>query len=347
MIKLLRKIFATVFDVVENNKFLKPFKPVVMAVEEFLFGTNEVTSGAPHIRDNVDLKRYIITVFIAMVPATLAGIYVFGLRVIGLIAVSYIFGGICEVAFAVIRKKEIHEGFFITGIIYALILPPTIPFWIAAVGIVVGVVFGKEVFGGTGKNIFNPALVGRIFIAIAFPVHMTTSWKLPLVDGITSATPLMAFKGAGEIASNLSLLMGNIPGSVGETCKIAIVAGGIFLMITKVANWRIPVSYIGSVAVLAPIFHALWPDLFAPAGFQLLSGGLLFGAMFMATDPVTSPFTQTASWIYGILLGVITLCIRGFSGYVEGVMFAIVFMNIFAPLLDQLVLSVRYKNVRS
>jgi len=346
VIAMLRKLIDFAYKVLEGNKFLKPFKPVLDALDGFFFGTKEVTVGAPHIRDGIDLKRYMITVLFAVLPCVAAGVYFYGPRVIALIMISYIFGGTCEVLFAVIRKKEINEGFLITGIIYPLILPPTIPFWMAAVGIVVGVVFGKEVFGGTGKNIFNPAMVGRLFLAMAFPVEMTMKWKVPFIDGITSATPLINFKGTAELASNWNLLIGNIPGSVGETCKIAIILGGLFLVITKVANWRIPLSYLGTVAILSLAFNKIWPQSFAPPLFQLLSGGLLFGAIFMATDPVTSPFTQGGRWIFGILLGVLTLCIRGFSGYVEGVMFAIIFMNIFAPLLDQLILTFRYKNVR-
>ena len=346
MIGLLRKLIDFAYKVFEGNKLLSRFKPVLDAMDGFFFGTSEVTIGAPHIRDSIDLKRYMITALIAVLPCVASGVYFYGPRVIALIMISYIFGGTCEVLFSVIRKKEINEGFLISGIIYPLILPPTIPYWMAAVGIVVGVVFGKEVFGGTGKNIFNPALVGRLFLAIAFPAAMTMEWKQPFVDAVTQATPLMNFKATGELISNWNLLLGNIPGSVGETCKIAIILGGIFLMITKVSNWRIPVSYLGTVAILSFVFNGIWPESFAPPLFQLLSGGLLFGAMFMATDPVTSPFTQGGRWIFGILLGVLTLCIRGFSGYVEGVMFAIIFMNIFAPLLDQLVLSFRYRHAR-
>ncbi|MCQ9206906.1 MAG: RnfABCDGE type electron transport complex subunit D [Omnitrophica bacterium] len=344
MTKLLRKLMDAAYKILEGNKILSRFKPVLGATDEFFFGTDKVTVGAPHIRDSIDLKRYMITVLIAVLPCAAAGVYFFGIRVIGLIMVSYIAGGVCEVLFSVIRKKEINEGFLITGIIYPLILPPDIPFWMAAVGIIVGVVFGKEVFGGTGKNIFNPAMVGRIFLAVAFPIEMTSEWRVPFADAITSATPLISFKGMGALASNWNLLLGNIPGSVGETCKIAIILGGIFLIITKVANWRIPLSYLGTLAVLSLVFNKIWPGSFAPPLFQLLSGGLLFGAIFMATDPVTSPFTQGARWIYGILLGVLTVCIRGFSGYVEGVMFAIIFMNIFSPLLDQMILGFRFRN---
>ena len=344
MTRSFRKLIDSAYKVLGGNKILSRFKPVLDATDEFFFGTGKVTIGAPHIRDSIDLKRYMVTVLIAVLPCVAAGTYFFGPRVLGLIMISYIFGGACEVLFSAIRKKEINEGFLITGIIYPLILPPAIPYWMAAVGIIVGVVFGKEVFGGTGKNIFNPAMVGRLFLAVAFPIEMTAKWSAPFVDAITSATPLIDFKGTGALASGWNLLVGNIPGSAGETCKIAIILGGIFLVITKVANWRIPLSYLGTFAILSFVFNNIWPGSFAPPLFQLLSGGLLFGAVFMATDPVTSPFTQGARWLYGILLGVLTVCIRGFSGYAEGVMFAIVFMNIFSPILDQIILGVRFRN---
>ncbi len=346
MMKLLRGAIDLAYSITQKNKVLGLFNPVIAAADEIFFGTDKVAKGYPHIRDTIDLKRYMILVLVAVLPCVAAGVYFYGLRVIGLIMISYIFGGASEVIFSMVRKKEINEGFLVTGIIYPLILPPTIPFWMAAVGIVVGVVFGKEVFGGTGKNIFNPAMVGRLFIAVAFPVQMTTKWSIPFVNAVTSATPLMIFKDTGALASTWSLLLGAIPGSVGETCKIAIILGGIFLVITKIANWRIPLAYLGTVTLLSVIFNGLWPQSFAPPLFQLLSGGLLFGAMFMATDPVTSPFTQSGKWVYGILLGALTLCIRGFSGYVEGVMFAIIFMNIFAPLIDHFVLAFRYRDAR-
>lgn len=217
------------------------------------------------------------------------------------------------------------------------------PLWVVAVGIVFGTFFGKEVFGGTGRNIFNPALVGRIFITIAFPEIMTTSWKIPLMDAITSATPLTLYKTGHVIAPYRDLLMGNAAGSLGETFRLGIIIGGIFLMWTKISNWRIPVSYLGSVLVFSIIGNMLVPLKIAPFLFQILSGGLLFGAMFMATDPVTSPFTREGKYVFGILCGFFTILIRSFSGYVEGVMFSILFMNAFSPLIDQIVLKIKYK----
>ena len=352
MASLVRNILAGVRGVLQRRPGWRLFKPALDALDHFSFGVPEVTPGAPHVRDNISLKRYMIAVVIAVSPAALVSIYFFGWRAIAIIIISYVFGVGTEWIFATVRREEIYEGAFVTCILYPLTLPPTIPFWVAALGIVFGTVFGKEVFGGTGKNLFNPALTGRIFIAIAFPAIMTTQWQEPIrgvlggftaysAEGITSATPLVNFKSGGELTSYWRLFTGNIPGCLGETSKPLILLGGVFLMVTKVSNWRIPVTYLGSVAILSAIISPVWPAKFAPPLFQLLSGGLLFGAMFMATDPVTSTMTVAGKWIFGSLLGVLTVAIRGLSGYVEGVMFAIILMNIFAPLIDNAVLSMR------
>lgn len=331
---------------------LKRFlKTATDATDKFLFGSPEVTSEAPHIRDYMNLKRYMVFVMMAIAPSVLASIYFFGWRALLVVIISYLFGVTTEWVFATIRKEELNEGAFVTCLIYPMILPPTTPLWIVAVGIVFGTLFGKEVFGGTGKNVFNPALVGRLFIAIAFPSFMSGQWHQPIggnlggfatysVDGVTTATPLVNFRSDGIIEPYLNLLTGNIAGCLGETFKILIILGGVFLMITKISSWRIPVTYLGTVALLSYILSSIFPAKFAPPLFQLLTGGLMFGAMFMATDPVSSPMTLHGKWIYGILLGVLTVIIRGLSGYVEGVMFSIILMNIFAPLIDNAVLSV-------
>ncbi|MFC1504329.1 RnfABCDGE type electron transport complex subunit D [Spirochaetota bacterium] len=329
--------------------------------EHIFFYPLSSTERAPHIRDSLDIKRYMGTVILAMLPATLAAVYFYGLRVIAMILVSYVVGGICEVTFAVIRKGEIHEGFFVTGLIFPLTLPPTTPLWIVAIGVMFGVIFGKEIFGGTGRNIFNPALVGRLFITIAFPAIMTTQFKTPMdslsifsqlglehnfTDAITAASPMSLFKTQHFLTPIADLLWGNTAGSIGEVFHLGIIAGGIFLMLTKVSNWRIPVTYIGSVLLFSLIGNSFIPDKIAPPLFQLLAGGLLFGAMFMATDPVTSPLTRAGKYTFGILCGFLTVLIRGFSGYVEGVMFSIVIMNAFTPLIDHIVLMVKQKQVK-
>jgi RnfABCDGE-type electron transport complex D subunit len=335
------------------------FKTADDAIDAFLFGNPEVTANTPHVRDYMNLKRYMILVIMAVVPSALASIYFFGWRALLAIIFSYLFGVTTEWIFATVRREEMTEGAFVTCLIYPLILPPTVPLWVVAVGIVFGTVFGKEVFGGTGKNLFNPALVGRIFVAVAFPSIMSGQWYKPIsgafggftafsVDGLTTATPLTNFKSDGTIASYRELFTGNIAGCLGETSKVLIILGGLFLMATKVSNWRIPISYLGTVALLSSILSQISPDRFAPPLFQFLTGGLLFGAMFMATDPVTSPMTLQGKWICGFLMGVLTIVIRGLSGYSEGVMFAIILMNVFNPLIDNAVLSIiTLKNKRS
>lgn len=358
MTTLLRRLFDQSYVVMEKSPVLGVAKPAVEALDTFFFRPPRVTEEAPYIRDALDLKRYMITVVWAMTPAMFASIYLYGWRAVVVILLSYVFGVGTEWVFAAVRKEEINEGAFVTCMIYPLILPPTLPLWMVPIGIVFGILFGKEAFGGTGKNIFNPAMLGRLFVALAFPSAMTTRWYEPIAGGIggfgayspaadalTGATPLIQFKGMAEMTAYADLLIGRIPGSFGETSKVLILLGGVFLMYTKVANWRLPVACLGSVAVFGGVMHVLAPARFPPVPFELLSGGLLFGAMFMVTDPVSAPFTRGAKWIYGIAIGVLTVIIRHLSGYVEGVMFAVIFMNIFAPLLDHLVLSLRYQPV--
>ena len=340
--KLVRLLLDRLYKIPVVNKA----EPLIEAVDAALFGTDETTRGVPHIVDSIDTKRYMSCAIAAIVPATLASIYFYGLSAILIIAVSYTAGFFVEFIFAVVRKHKIHEGFLVTGLIFPVVLPPTTPLWVVAVGVMFGVLFGKEVFGGTGRNIFNPALVGRLFITMAFPAIMTTSWRMPFTDAITSATPLAVYKTTGSMASISDLLIGNTAGSMGETCRIAIIIGGLFLIFTKASNWRIPVSYIGSVFIFGAIGNHFLPASIAPPVFQVFTGGLLFGAMFMATDPVTSPFTRAGKYTFGILCGILTILIRSFSGYVEGVMFSIVFMNGLAPLIDHVVLALKYRPVK-
>jgi Na+-transporting NADH:ubiquinone oxidoreductase subunit B/electron transport complex protein RnfD len=341
--KLVRLLLDRLYKIPVLNKA----EPLIEAVDAALFGTDKTTQVAPHIVDSIDTKRYMSCAIAALVPAALASIYFYGLRAIMIIVVSYTAGFFVEFMFAVIRKHKIHEGFLVTGLIFPLVLPPTTPLWVVAVGVVFGVLFGKEMFGGTGRNIFNPALVGRLFITIAFPAIMTTSWQEPFTHAITSATPLAVYKTTGAMALISDLLIGHTTGSMGETCRIAIIIGGLFLIFTKVSNWRIPVSYVGSVFVFAAIGNQFLPERVAPAVFQVFTGGLLFGALFMATDPVTSPFTRAGKYSFGIMCGLLTVLIRSFSGYVEGVMFSIVIMNAFTPLIDHIVLTLKYRPVKA
>ena len=323
------------------------FRPVLDALDAALFGTDKTTGAAPHMLDHLDIKRYMSFVIIALLPSAIASVLFFGLRVIAMFAVSYFVGGLIEVSFAIIRKKEIHEGFMVTGLIFPLVLPPTTPLWVVGVGIGFGVLFGKEVFGGTGRNIFNPALVGRLFITIAFPVIMTAAWRVPFTDAITSATPLTLYRSERIITPYTDLLFGQCAGSMGEVFRLGIIIGGLFLIFSKISNWRVPVSYLGSVLLFSLIGNTVLPAKVAPPLFQLLTGGLLFGSMFMATDPVSSPFTRAGKYSFGLLCGILTILIRSFSGYVEGVMFSIIIMNAFTPLIDHVVVTLKYRQVRT
>ena len=332
----------SIFERLARLRVLRPFAGIFRTLDGIVLGSREETPGAPHILDHIEIKRYMATVILALLPAAVAAVVFFGTHALTMIAVSYVAGGVVEVAFALVRKKDIEEGFLVTGLIFPLVLPPTTPLWVVAVGIVFGVFFGKEVFGGTGRNIFNPALVGRLFITIAFPAMMSTQWRLPFADAITSATPLNLFK-AGEALPPLSdLLFGMAAGSMGETFRIGIVAGGLLLIATRVSNWRVPVTYLATVALGSLAASRFAPSLVAPPLVQLLTGGLLFGALFMATDPVTSPLTKAGKYVFGFGCGAVTLLIRALSGYAEGVMFSIVFMNAFVPLIDHFALAAKY-----
>ena len=322
---------------------LKNFQAITHTLGGILFGSSKVTPGAPHILDFLEIKRFMSAAVIALVPSTAAAIYFFGLQAVSIIVVSYVAGGIVEVLFALSRKKEIEEGFLVTGLIFALTLPPSTPLWVVAIGVIFGTIFGKELFGGTGRNIFNPALVGRLFITISFPQIMTMSWSVPFADAVTSATPLVVYKSSQAMPQVLDSLLGLTAGSMGETFRIGIILGGLFLIFSRITNWRIPIIYLATVAAFSWVGNIFVPAKIAPPVFQLLSGGLLFGAMFMATDPVTSPYTKGGKVAFGILTGAFTVLIRAFSGFTEGVMFSIVLMNGFTPLIDHIAISSKYK----
>ncbi|MBN1766563.1 MAG: RnfABCDGE type electron transport complex subunit D, partial [Sedimentisphaerales bacterium] len=308
----------------------------------------------------LDVKRYMSMVIIGLVPAVLAAWYFFGLRVFALIMVSYAVGGTIEVLFGIIRKEEINEGFLVTGLLFPLVLPPTLPLWITAVGIAFGVIVGKELFGGTGRNLFNPALVGRCFLGLAYPREMSAEWLRPGsgitgnlfryvsgadVDAVTGATPLGMAK-SGEWASITDLFWGHSSGCVGETCSIALIIGGVFLLLTRVGNWRTVVSALGSFVILGTILHKVRPEAVGSVWFHLFAGGLLLGVFFMATDPVSSPNTNGGKWLYGSIIGIITVLIRNFTGYVEGMMFAILLGNIVAPILDEFAVKIRLRRLQ-
>ncbi len=340
----------------EEGGKLRLMKPVFDASENFFFAPSTRTTDSPHIRDPLDVKRFMSAVIIALLPCLFASFYFFGLRVLAMIIVSYAAGGTVEMLFAVVRKEDINEGFLVTGLVFPLILPPGLPLWMVAVGVAFGVLVGKELFGGTGRNLFNPALVGRCFLALGYAPTMSSSWMkageaLPgrlmeyHVDAISAATPL-ALARQGTFVPLSKLFFGNVLGSVGETSALAIIAGGLFLIMTRVANWRTVAGVLGSFALLGGVLRYAAPGSFGPVGWHLLAGGLLFGTFFMATDPVTSPITNTGKWGYGIVIGVSTLLIRNLAGYVEGVMFAILLGNIAAPVLDEIVFRYRLRRLQ-
>jgi Na(+)-translocating NADH:ubiquinone oxidoreductase B subunit len=357
--KMLLKIFEKVASAFEEDSKFSAFKPLYTSMENFFFAPSATTPSAPYARDPLDIKRFMSMVIIALMPAFLASIYFFGLRIIAMLIVSYTVGGAVDVAFAIIRKQEINEGFLVTGMIFPLILPPMTPLWMVAIGVAFGVFVGKEIFGGTGRNIFNPAIVGRCFLVLAYPENMTSKYISPGngllgrifeyitssgVDAVSQATPLALAK-QGNLADLSDMFLGSIGGSLGETSAIAIVIGGIFLLLTRVSNWRTVSGVLVSSALTAALLHHIGPERFAPFLWHLCAGGLLFGAFFMATDPVSSPVTNVGKWIYGCMIGIITMLIRNFTGYVEGVTFAILLGNIIAPILDEIVFKIRIRRL--
>ncbi len=352
LIDRFRNIIEELDKIFEHTKL----RPAWSTLSTFFFSLKNVTPrSGPHIRDNTDLKRYMTVVMLAVAPTVAMSIYLFGWRALALVILSYVVGILIELVFAIYKNEEVTEGMFVTCILYPMILPPATPFWMAAVGLAFGIILGKEVFGGTGRNIFNPALVGRTFLAITFPVAMASRWPQPYggwpggflhwspaMDTISSATPLIDFRN-GEPSKLLDMFLGTTSGCLGETSALIIIICGLLLVLTRVANWRLPLATILGAMTLATVMYLVNPDQFASPLYQLFGGGLLFGAFYMVTDPVTAPFSTAAKWIYGLLIGIITVIIRNLSGYPEGMMFAILFMNMFAPVLDDMVLAVKYR----
>ena len=362
--KFVLKIFKSVKPNFEEGGKFKTFLPLYEAMENFCFAPSTTTQLAPFARDPLDVKRFMTMVIIALVPALAMSYYFFGARLIAMIIVSYAAGGMVEVLFACVRKEPIAEGFLVTGMLFPMILPPTLPLPILAIGVIFGVLIGKELFGGTGRNVFNPAIVGRCFLALAYPKAMsgnftTAGTEIPgrmleyihagnaaAHDAISTATPLVLAK-QGEMVNTVDMLIGNTSGSISETSAIAIILGGVFLLLTRIANWRTVVSILAAAFVTAAVIYNTDTTRFAPPMWHMCAGGLLFGAFFMATDPVSSPITNAGKRIYGIMIGVVTMLIRNFTGYVEGVMFAILLGNIVAPILDEIVFKIRIGRLKS
>ena len=349
------------------------------AFETFLFVPNTVTRRGAHVRDCVDLKRVMIMVVLALVPAMLFGIWntgyqhklAFGLtdwtfwnvvlyglaKVLPLYIVSYLVGLGIEFVSAQIKGHEVNEGYLVSGMLIPLIVPVDVPLWMLAIAVAFAVLIGKEVFGGTGMNIWNPALLTRAFLFFSYPSKMSgdTVWTggvtrymaegqalqagNGLVDGFSGATPLADPTLANLEPKLLDMVLGTIPGSVGETSVIAILLGAALLLWTGVASWKIMFSSVlGGLAIGYLGFAVGATDL--PGYYQLVMGGFLFGTVFMATDPVTSAQTECGKWIYGFLVGALAVTVRIWNpGYPEGMMLAILLMNTFAPLIDHYVIE--------
>lgn len=388
------------------RKFLdqagKPFRPggklaglyyLFEAIDAFFYTPGKVTKGTVHVRDFMDLKRMMITVFVALIPTVFMAFYNTGLQAnlvlqslgsganftwqqrlmlaLGLdfnpesfwsnfihgglyflpvYIITLIVGGFWEVLFAVIRKHEVAEGFFVTSLLFPLILPPTIPYWQVALGISFGVVLGKEVFGGVGFNVFNPALVARAFLFFAYPAQITGDKVWIAVDGISRATPLAQFAETSSAVTTswLDAFLGFIPGSMGETSTLACLIGAIILLVTGVGSWRIMLSILIGMVTLSTTFNLMGsatnPMFAVTPLWHLVLGGFAFGTVFMATDPVSGAVTKPGQWVYGLLIGVMVIMVRVLNpAFPEGMMLAILFGNMFAPLIDRIFINAHIK----
>ena len=290
---------------------------------------------SPHIVSPVSVKVMMRDVLLALSPAFAFSIYLWGASVLKIYAVSIIFAYISEWGFLLLRKRKLTDDLsaLVSGVLFAMVLPPKISLVYVAFGISFGIIFGKQFFGGLGYNVFNPALLGRAFLMASFPVAMT-SWISPL-DATTTATPLGAWKFHHEIWETGKLFLGNIPGSIGETSALLLILGGVYLIIRKTIDARIPIAYILTVFILSSVFYFFKQSAGNPL-FHIFAGGVMLGAFFMATDPVTAPANKKGRILFGIGCGIFTLVIRYFGGYPEGVMFSILLMNAFAPLLERI-----------
>jgi electron transport complex protein RnfD len=293
---------------------------------------------SPHLHSKWSTSKVMWFVVAALAPSIAAALIFFGWTQIFIIITAVVFAVGTEAAVQAIRKKQVtwfDGSAALTGLLLALILPPNFSLSATAIGSVVAIGLGKQIFGGLGYNIFNPALVGRAFLQAAFPVQITT-WTKPnfAVDSVTSATPLAAFKFDKIFADTSSMAIGNIGGSLGETSAIAVLLGGIFLISIGIVNWRIPLSMVIGIFIFGGIFWLINPQYPSPV-FHIFAGSFLFGAMFMATDWVTSPVTNKGMWIFGLGISLVLVVIRIYGGLPEGVMYSILFMNGFVPLINK------------
>ncbi len=295
----------------------------------------------------LQIQKPMLRVCYALIPLVLTAIYLFGWRSLVLIGVVFIFGMATEAVFTFRAGKPVTSAVFVTCLIFSLSLPPTLPFWMAIIGIIVGVAFGKMVFGGFGQNVFNPAMVGRCFIYITFPLAMTNTWVEPMYGGLagfghwsapfealTGATPLMEIK-AGVSIPWLDLIMGSTSGSMGETSAVLILIGGAYIIYKKAAPWKLAVSCLLGGIVLSTLLNLSGQAAIPSPFLTLLSGSFLFGCAFVVTEPITGPKTSSGQWLYGFIIGGLTVILRGFSNFSEGIMFSVLLLNSFVPMIDQ------------
>ena len=352
----------------EKGQKLEKLYPAFNAFETFLFVPNHTTHSGAHIRDAVDLKRTMVTVIIALIPALVYGIYNTGYqhyvqtdqaftfldafihgswKIVPMIVVSYVVGLTIEFIFAVYRGHEVNEGYLVTGLLIPMIMPVDIPLWMVAISVAFAVLIAKEAFGGTGMNILNPALTARAFAFFAYPTYMSGNkvWvsEASKIDGISGETILGTLAAGGNVNySFFEMFQGSIPGSIAETSALFVFIGAAILIFTGVGSWRIIVgSFIGA-AIVGYLFNLWGANALMSFSWlnHLVVGGFAFGVVFMATDPVSAAQTNKGKWLYGILVGVFCILIRVFNpAYPEGVMLAILLMNVFAPLIDHYVIE--------
>ena len=344
------------------------FAPAVNAFDTFLFVPNHTTHKGAHIRDAVDLKRTMVTVIIALIPALLYGIYNTGyqyfiqtgeaftfidaflhgaIKILPMIAVSYGVGLAIEFAFAVYRGHEVNEGYLVTGLLIPMIMPVDIPLWMAGLSVAFAVLIAKEAFGGTGMNILNPALTARAFAFFAYPTYMSGNkvWvsEASNVDGVSGETILGSLASGAEVNYTMfEMFSGAIPGSIAETSTLWVLVGAAILIFTGVGSWRIMLGSVLGAAGMGFLFNLWGANALMDFSWvnHLIVGGFAFGVVFMATDPVSAAQTQKGKWIYGILVGVLCILIRVFNpAYPEGVMLAILLMNVFAPTIDHYIIE--------
>jgi len=347
---------------------LEKFAPAINAFDTFLFVPNHTTKKGAHIRDAIDLKRTMVTVILALMPALIYGIYNTGYqyysqmeipftfieafihgswKIVPMIIVSYVVGLSIEFGFAVYRGHEVNEGYLVTGLLIPMIMPVDIPLWMVAISTAFAVLIAKEAFGGTGMNILNPALTARAFAFFAYPTYMSGNkvWvsEASNVDAISGETILGTLAAGGDVNySMFEMFQGAIPGSIAETSTLWVAVGALILIVTGIGSWRIITGGILGAAIMGLLFNLWGANALMSFSWMnhLIVGGFAFGIVFMATDPVSGAQTNKGKWIYGVLVGILCIMIRVFNpAYPEGVMLAILLMNVFAPTIDHYVVN--------